>query len=170
MIGADDTLERRSHASIDLADARARRACSLGLSRPRCAGRRTRRRGLGLEPHRPGRDDSAQADRAWRVARDGHGGRRNVRRRQRIDGGHQPYLLDDDTLEAAGVDPQPWFSRDAAAATAAHDVLLALAPARQAVLDGLYTTTLDGLTDAFEVEGVAVGAAAADAMLATATA
>jgi hypothetical protein len=82
-----------------------------------------------------------------------------------IDGGHQSYLLDDDALEAAGLDPQPWFSRDAAAATAAHHVLVALAPARQGVLDGLYTTTLGAITDAFKAEGVAVGAAAADAML-----
>ena len=78
-----------------------------------------------------------------------------------IDGGHEPYLVDPHAIGA-----QPWFSQDAAAATAAHDVLVAIAPAQQATLDGLYASTMAGITDAFEVEGAQVGAAAARAMLA----
>jgi hypothetical protein len=79
-----------------------------------------------------------------------------------IDGGHAAYLLD-----PGAVDAQPWFSQDAAAATAAHDVLVAIAPNQQATLDGLYATTMGGITDAFKAEGALVGAAAADAMLAS---
>jgi hypothetical protein len=82
-----------------------------------------------------------------------------------IDGGYQPYLLEDGVLDAAGVDPQPWFSRDAAAATAAHHVLVAVAPGRKEALDELYATTLNDIPDAFEAQGIAIGAAAADAML-----
>ena len=78
-----------------------------------------------------------------------------------IDGGHQPYLLDPRAIGA-----QPWFSQDAAAATAAHDVLVAIAPAQQATIDGLYASTMAGITDAFKVQGAQVGAAAARAMLA----
>ncbi len=78
-----------------------------------------------------------------------------------IDGGHQPYLLDPRAIGA-----QPWFSQDAAAATAAHDVLVAIAPAQQATIDGLYASTMAGITDAFKVQGAQVGAAAAQAMLA----
>ena len=78
-----------------------------------------------------------------------------------IDGGHQPYLLDPRAIGA-----QPWFSQDAAAATAAHDVLVAIAPAQQATIDGLYASTMAGITDAFKAQGAQVGAAAAQAMLA----
>ena len=78
-----------------------------------------------------------------------------------IDRGHEPYLVDPGQLSA-----QPWFSQDAAAATAAHDVLVAIAPGQQATIDGLYATTMAGITDAFKAEGALVGAAAADAMLA----
>lgn len=78
-----------------------------------------------------------------------------------IDGGYQPYLVDPRALGA-----QPWFSQDAAAATAAHDVLVAIAPAQQATLDGLYASTMAGITDAFKAQGAQVGAAAAQAMLA----
>jgi hypothetical protein len=78
-----------------------------------------------------------------------------------IDGGYQPYLVDPHAIGA-----QPWFSQDAAAATAAHDVLVAIAPGQQATLDGQYATTMAGITDAFKAEGAAVGAAAAQAMLA----
>jgi len=77
------------------------------------------------------------------------------------DGGHQPYLLDPRAIGA-----QPWFSQDAAAATAAHDVLVAIAPAQQATIDGLYASTMAGITDAFKAQGAQVGAAAAQAMLA----
>lgn len=78
-----------------------------------------------------------------------------------IDGGHQPYLVDPRAIGA-----QPWFSQDAAAATAAHDVLVAIAPAQQATIDGLYASTMAGITDAFKAQGAQVGAAAAQAMLA----
>src|SRR5262245_37087591 len=77
-----------------------------------------------------------------------------------IDGGHRPYLVDPQAIGA-----QPWFSQDAAAATAAHDVLVAIAPGQQATLDGLYATTMAGITDAFKAQGALVGAAAAHAML-----
>ena len=77
-----------------------------------------------------------------------------------IDRGHQPYLVD-----PGAIDAQPWFSQDAAAVTAAHDVLVALAPAEQPTLDAQYATTMAGIDDAFKAEGAAVGAAAAQAML-----
>ena len=78
-----------------------------------------------------------------------------------IDRGYQPYLLDLDDVAA-----QPWGSQDAAAATAAHDVLVALAPAQQGTLDGQYTSTLAGIPDGpIEDEGIRVGRAAALAML-----
>jgi hypothetical protein len=78
-----------------------------------------------------------------------------------IDGGYQPYLVDPRAIGA-----QPWFSQDAAAATAAHDMLVAIAPAQQATLDGLYASTMAGITDAFKAQGAQVGASAAQAMLA----
>ena len=78
-----------------------------------------------------------------------------------IDRGYQPYLLDLDEVAA-----QPWASQDAAAATAAHDVLVALAPAQQGALDAQYTATLAGIPDGpIENEGIRVGRAAAQAML-----
>jgi len=74
-----------------------------------------------------------------------------------IDGGYQPYL---------GAPPATsTYSKDAAAATAAHDVLLFLLPNRQAVLDGFYDASLAVIPDgANEQGGIDVGAAAADAM------
>jgi hypothetical protein len=80
-----------------------------------------------------------------------------------LDPDYQPYLLD-----LAAVDAQPFGSRDAAIATAAHDVLVAIvAPAQVAGLDAGYTATLAGIPDGpIEDEGVRVGAAAADVMLA----
>jgi hypothetical protein len=80
-----------------------------------------------------------------------------------LDPDYQPYLLDLATLHA-----QPFGSRDAAIATAAHDVLVAIvAPAQVAGLDAAYAATLAGIPDgAAEDEGVRVGAAAADAVLA----
>lgn len=78
-----------------------------------------------------------------------------------IDGGHEPYLVDPHAIGA-----QPWFSQDAAAATAAHDVLVEIAPGQKTTLDDLYATTMAGITDAFKAQGAQVGAAAADAMLA----
>ena len=77
-----------------------------------------------------------------------------------IERGHAPYLVDPEAIGA-----QPWFSQEVAAVTAAHDVLVALAPAQQGSLDAQYATTMAGITDAFKSEGAAVGAAAARAML-----
>jgi len=79
-----------------------------------------------------------------------------------IDRGHQPYLLN---VNAVGA--MPWASADAAIATAAHHVLVALvAPAQVAGLDTAYQATLAGVPDGMsEQEGVRVGAAAAAAML-----
>jgi PAP2 superfamily len=79
-----------------------------------------------------------------------------------IDRGHQPYLLN-----VNGVRAQPWASADAAIATAAHHVLVALvAPAQVAGLDAAYQATLAGIPDGMvKPEGIRVGAAAAAAML-----
>ncbi|WP_162257523.1 vanadium-dependent haloperoxidase [Phycicoccus sp. Soil802] len=78
-----------------------------------------------------------------------------------IDRGHQPYLLD---LEALGI--SPGASTDAAVATAAHHVLVALAPAQQTTLDDALAATLAAVPDgAAEDEGVRAGEAAAKAML-----
>jgi hypothetical protein len=85
-----------------------------------------------------------------------------------IDGGHQPYLAG---LPAAS----PSASKDAAVATAAHDVLvgLGIAPVPalpQGVLDrlnALYADALAGIADDdAKTDGIAAGAAAAAAMLA----
>lgn len=83
-----------------------------------------------------------------------------------IDRGHQPYLLDVDAVGA-----QPWASQDAAIATAAHHVLVVIvAPSQIAGLDAAYAATLDGIPDGpIEDEGVDVGEAAAEAMLAART-
>jgi hypothetical protein len=79
-----------------------------------------------------------------------------------IDRGHQPYLLDLDEVGA-----QPWGSQDAAAATAAYPVLLAIIPTpRHAGLDAAYAATLATIPDgATKQEGVDAGEAAAEAML-----
>jgi hypothetical protein len=80
-----------------------------------------------------------------------------------IDRGHQPYLL---SIRAVGA--QPWASQDAAAATAAHRVLVAITPtAQHPVLDAAYTATLAAIPDGpIENEGVRAGEAAPTAMLA----
>jgi hypothetical protein len=71
---------------------------------------------------------------------------------------HQPYLADHTADSTASV--------DAAAATAAHDVLVALLPARAGQLAALHQQSLDAIPDgSAEDGGIAVGAAAADAML-----
>jgi hypothetical protein len=83
-----------------------------------------------------------------------------------IDGGHQPYL---DGLPSAPASA----SKAAAAATAAHDVLvgLNLVPAMpqnvRDSLDALYAASLAEITDnQAKTDGVSIGAAVADAMLA----
>jgi hypothetical protein len=80
-----------------------------------------------------------------------------------LDPAYQPYLLDLDALHA-----QPFGSRDAAIATAAHDVLVEIVPTAQvAGLDSAYATTMAEIPDGpIEDEGVRAGAAAAAAMLA----
>jgi hypothetical protein len=74
-----------------------------------------------------------------------------------IDGGYQPYL---------GAPPATsTYSKDAAAAKAAHDVLLFLLPSRQTVLDGFYDASLAVIPDGPDEQGgIDVGAAAAEAM------
>jgi hypothetical protein len=79
-----------------------------------------------------------------------------------IDRGFEPYLVDLDEVGA-----QPWDSEDAAAATAAYRVLLAITPlARHAGLDAAYTATLAAIPDGpIEQGGIDAGEAAAAAML-----
>ena len=76
-----------------------------------------------------------------------------------IDGGHEGYLL---TSRLA----QPFDSKEAAAATAAYRVLLHLVPAQQTVLDAQYAASLAAIPDgSAKTRGIAVGAAAAAAMI-----
>ena len=76
-----------------------------------------------------------------------------------IEGGHEPYL-------GAPEMADPGDSSAAAAAQAAHDVLVGIFPAQQTTLDTKLATTLSGIPDgAAETGGVEVGAAAAAAML-----
>jgi hypothetical protein len=78
-----------------------------------------------------------------------------------IDGGYQPYLLDD-SFDSSG-------SQGAAAATAAYRVLRAITPpARHAGLDTSYADTLLPIADGpAKQEGIDAGEAAAAAMLAS---
>ena len=80
-----------------------------------------------------------------------------------IDRGYEPYLVDVDAIGA-----QPWASQDAAAATAAYLVLLAITPTtRHAGLDTAYAATRAAIPDGpIEDEGVRAGEEAAQAMLA----
>ncbi len=81
-----------------------------------------------------------------------------------IDGGREGYLL---TSRVA----TPTDSKDAAAATAAYKVLISIVPAQQPALLALYNSTLAGITDgAAKTRGIAVGDAAAAAMIAARTA
>lgn len=82
-----------------------------------------------------------------------------------IDGARQPYL--------AGLTPRPGASKAAAVATAAHHVLVGLAPVTTpahpmiASIDGIYATSLGLVPDGIaKNDGVAAGAQAAAAMLA----
>ena len=80
-----------------------------------------------------------------------------------IDGGHEGYLL---TPRVA----QPFDSKEAAAATAAYRVLLNIVPAQQAVLDAQYAVSLAAIPDgSSKKRGIAVGEAAAAAMIAART-
>jgi hypothetical protein len=82
-----------------------------------------------------------------------------------IDGGHQPYL--------AGLSAPSTASPAAAAATAAHHVLVSLAassPTVTASLDAQYAASLASISDGqSKADGIAVGAAAAAAMIAERT-
>jgi hypothetical protein len=72
---------------------------------------------------------------------------------------YEPYLV--------APPAQRWYSKDAAVATAAHDVLLGLYPAQQPSLDQQYSEALAAIPDGPAKQGgIAVGASAADAMLA----
>ena len=75
-----------------------------------------------------------------------------------IEGGYEPYL-------GAPAMADPGDSAPAAAATAAHDVLVALFPGQQPTLDTKLATSLAAIPDgAAKTGGIEVGAAAAAAM------
>jgi hypothetical protein len=78
-----------------------------------------------------------------------------------IDRGYQPYLLDVRSLKI-----KRWASIDAAIATAAHHVLVALAPDQEGALDTALSDSLAAIPDGrSQDEGVRAGEAAAEAML-----
>ena len=80
-----------------------------------------------------------------------------------IDGGYEGYLL---TSRVA----TPSDSKEAAAATAAYKMLSHLAPTQQATFDAEYTASLAAIPDgSAKTRGVAVGNAAAAAMIAART-
>jgi hypothetical protein len=80
-----------------------------------------------------------------------------------IDGGHEGYLLSPKV-------GRPTDSTDAAAATAAYRVLVHLVPAQQPTLDVQYATSLAAIPDgSAKTRGIAVGNAAAAAMIAART-
>jgi hypothetical protein len=76
-----------------------------------------------------------------------------------IEGGAEPYLGSPSMADTGD-------SSAAAAAQAAHDVLVGIFPSQQAVLDGKLATTLGTLPAGGKAGGQQVGAAAAAAMLA----
>ena len=79
-----------------------------------------------------------------------------------IDGGYEPYL-------GAPV-AQPWYSTEAAAAVAAHGVLVSIVPTQQGTLDGHLVDSLAAIPDGPAKDGgMAVGAAAAATMIAERT-
>jgi len=80
-----------------------------------------------------------------------------------IDRGYEGYLL---TPRVA----TPWDNQDAAAATAAYRVLASIVPAQQPVLAAQYAASLAGIPDSSsKTRGIAVGEAAAAAMIAART-
>jgi len=80
-----------------------------------------------------------------------------------IDGGHQGYLVSSGSAQASD-------SKEAAAAAAAHWVLVQLVPAQQTTLDALYAASLGGVPDGpAKTGGIAVGEQAAAAMIAART-
>jgi hypothetical protein len=75
-----------------------------------------------------------------------------------IDRGFKPYLVSPHAHR--------WYSKDAAAATAAFEVLVNIVPTQQASLQALYDQTLTGIPDGAAKEGgISVGHAAAAAMI-----
>ena len=81
-----------------------------------------------------------------------------------IDAGHEGYLL----TSRVG---SPFDSKEAAAATAAYRVLLSLPGAVKSTLDAQYAASLAGIADGVpKTRGIAVGEAAAAAMIAARTA
>src|SRR5919109_225196 len=81
-----------------------------------------------------------------------------------IDGGHEGYLLS--SRVATRTD-----SMDAAAATAAYKTLAWIVPGQQGALQALYVASLAGISDGTaKTRGIAVGDAAAAAMIAARTA
>jgi hypothetical protein len=80
-----------------------------------------------------------------------------------IDGGHEGYLLSSRLAT-------PFDSKDAATAAAAYRVLLNIVPAQEAVLKAQYEASLAGIPDGTQkTRGIAVGEAAAAAMIAART-
>jgi len=82
-----------------------------------------------------------------------------------IDGGHEGYLL----TPRVGT---PFDSKEAAAATAAYRVLRSIVPdSQKALVDAQYAASLAGIPDGLpKTRGIAVGEAAAAAMIAARTA
>jgi hypothetical protein len=79
-----------------------------------------------------------------------------------IDRRHQPYLVKPRARR--------WYSKDAAAATAAYRVLASIVPAQQPALQAQLTASLASIPDGrAESSGIAVGEAAAAAMIAART-
>jgi hypothetical protein len=75
-----------------------------------------------------------------------------------IDRRHEPYL--------GNVAARRWYSKNAAAASAAYHVLSALVPAQQASLDTLFATSLATIPNGrAKARGIEVGELAADQML-----
>lgn len=80
-----------------------------------------------------------------------------------IDGAHEGYLLSSRVAT-------PFDSKDAATAAAAYRVLLNIVPAQEAVLKAQYEASLAGIPDGMQkTRGIAVGEAAAAAMIAART-
>jgi len=76
-----------------------------------------------------------------------------------IDGSHQPYLVNAAAPAGASI--------DAAAAQAAHDVLVGLYPSQVASFDAALATSLGAIVDgSSKTDGIAVGRAAAQGILA----
>jgi len=79
-----------------------------------------------------------------------------------IDGRHEPYL--------AAPRARSWYSKDAAAATAAYRVLVSIVAAQQAALEARYQASLAAIPEGkAKAGGIAVGEAGAAQMIAART-